>query len=292
MSQHAMLNELPPPLPIRTLLFVPGSRPERFAKAIASGADAVILDLEDAVAATDKVMARDAVCAWLKASAPNQHAAPERVGPFVIVRINARDTPYFHDDLAALQNLRALGVHGLMLPKCDQASDLLALPDVGYWPMIESARGLANAEAIGSAPGVQRLVFGSFDFQVDLGLDADASETELAPYRAQLVLSSRLAGLAAPVDGVTTAWNDDAVLTQAVQRALRQGFGAKLCIHPRQIPVVHAAMQPSEAELLHARRVLEAALAVDGAAVALDSSMVDRPIILRAQAVLGRNRSG
>jgi len=287
-----MLNELPPPLPIRTLLFVPGSRPERFAKAIASGADAVILDLEDAVAATDKVMARDAVCAWLKASAPNQHAAPERVGPFVIVRINARDTPYFHDDLAALQNLRALGVHGLMLPKCDQASDLLALPDVGYWPMIESARGLANAEAIGSAPGVQRLVFGSFDFQVDLGLDADASETELAPYRAQLVLSSRLAGLAAPVDGVTTAWNDDAVLTQAVQRALRQGFGAKLCIHPRQIPVVHAAMQPSEAELLHARRVLEAALAVDGAAVALDSSMVDRPIILRAQAVLGRNRSG
>ena len=289
-----MLNELPPPLPIRTLLFVPGSRPERFAKAIASGADAVILDLEDAVSATDKVMARDAVCAWLKASAPDEHpehAVPERVGPFVIVRINARDTPFYHDDLAALQNLRTLGVHGLMLPKCDQASDLLALPDVGYWPMIESARGLANAEAIGSVPGVQRLVFGSFDFQVDLGLDADASETELAPYRAQLVLSSRLAGLAAPVDGVTAAWNDDAALTQAVQRALRQGFGAKLCIHPRQIPVVHAAMQPSEAELLHARRVLEVALAVNGAAVALDGSMIDRPIILRAQAVLGRNRS-
>ena len=134
-------------------------------------------------------------------------------------------------------------------------------------------------------------MFGSFDFQVDLGLDADASKTGLASYRAQLVLSSRLAGLAAPVDGVTTARNDDAALTQAVQRALRQGFGATLCTHPRQIPVVHAAMQVSEAELRHARRVLEAASAVDGAAVALDSSMVDRPIILRAQAVLGRNRS-
>lgn len=262
--------------PLRSLLFVPGHRPERFDKAAASGADAVVLDLEDAVAAADKSRAREAVRAWLLEA---------RGGPLKIVRINARGTPWFTEDVAAL---RDVGLQGLMLAKCEQASDLADLPGDGLWPLIESARGLAHAGAIAQAPRVQRLVFGSLDFQLDLGLESDAEETELAPYRAQLVLASRLAGLSSPVDGVSTALNDDERLAADTRRALRQGFGAKLCIHPRQIAGVHAALHPGEAALAQARRVLDAAAAAGGAAVALDGAMVDRPVILRAQALLAR----
>ncbi|MBL0173028.1 MAG: CoA ester lyase [Gemmatimonadaceae bacterium] len=263
---------------VRTLLFVPGDRPERFDKAAASGADAIVLDLEDAVAASNKVLARESVVAWLRNAVVTD-------GPLRIVRVNARGTPWFEDDVSAL---RDIGVHGVMLPKCEQPFDLDTLPDVGLWPLIESARGLANATAIGAVPGVQQLVFGSLDFQLDLGIESDADETELAPYRAQLVLASRLAGLAAPVDGVTIALNDDAALANATRRAMREGFGAKLCIHPRQVPVVHAAMHPGAVAIAHARRVLEAAAAADGAAVAVDGMMVDRPVIRRAQSVLAR----
>ncbi len=263
--------------PLRSLLFVPGDRPDRFDKAAASGADAIVLDLEDAVAAAHKAEARAAVCQWLL-------AAPG-AAPLCIVRINARGTPWFADDVAAL---RGIGLPGLMLAKCEQAADLDELPGDGLWPLIESAQGLARATAIARAPRVRRLVFGSLDFQLDLGLEADAEETELAPYRAQLVLASRLAGLAPPVDGVTTALHDDERLAADTRRALRQGFGAKLCIHPRQVAGVHAALHPGEAAIAQARRVLAAAAASGGAAVALDGAMVDRPVILRAQGVLTR----
>lgn len=263
---------------VRTLLFVPGDRPERFDKAVRSGADAIVLDLEDAVAASSKASARDAVQAWLR----NPVVSP---GPLRLVRVNARNTPWCADDVAAL---RDLAVDGVMLPKCEQLSDLHELPDIGIWPLIETAKGLINAATIGGARGVVRLVFGSLDIQLDLGMYADAQESELAPYRAQLVLASRLAELPPPVDGVTVAYHDDAQVTRDVQRAMRQGFGAKLCIHPRQIAVVHAAMHPGEEAVAHARRVLTASRASGGAAVALDGTMVDRPVILRAQAVLAR----
>ncbi len=263
---------------IRTLLFVPGDRPERFVKAAASGADAIVLDLEDAVPAANKPRARDAVHTWLD---PARNAE----GPLRLVRVNARTTPWYADDVAMVHDV---SVHGVMLPKCEQPGDLDGLPDVGLWPMIETARGLVNAADIGARRGVQQLVFGSLDVQIDLGIDADADETELAPYRAHVVLASRLAGLAAPVDGVTIALSDDVALTNATRRAVRQGFGGKLCIHPRQVPVVHAAMHPGEAAVALARRVLAAANASGGAAVAMDGMMVDQPVILRARAVLER----
>lgn len=267
---------------VRTLLFVPGDRPERFDKAVSSGADAVVLDLEDAVSASNKESARDAVQAWLRRMAGHP-------GPMRLVRVNARSTRWFDGDVAALRDVE---VQGVVLPKCEQPADVQGLPDVGLWPLIETAKGLVNSAAIGSARGVVRLVFGSLDIQLDLGIDADIVESELAPYRAQLVLASRLAGLAPPVDGVTIAYHDDAQLTNDVQRAVRQGFGAKLCIHPRQVALVHAAMHPGDAAVAHARRVLQIASASGGAAVALDGTMVDRPVILRAQAVLARAGQG
>ena len=260
------------PQPARSLLFVPGSRPDRFEKALAAGADAVIIDLEDAVAPADKERAREAVCAWL---APH-HA--------VMVRINGADTAWFRDDLALC---RRPGVAAVMLPKAERAEDVAAVRGAGaatVLPLIESAAGMAALAAIAAAPGVQRLVFGSIDFQVDLGM-RDALEDELLFFRSQLVLASRLAGLQAPVDGVSTAIDDADQLRDDVLRARRLGFGGKLCIHPRQVASVNRHFAPSAAERAWAQRVLDAAAASGGAAIAVDGKMVDKPVILRAQAI-------
>jgi citrate lyase subunit beta / citryl-CoA lyase len=257
----------------RSLLFVPGSRPERFDKALAAGADAVIIDLEDAVAPADKVNAREAVRAWL------------RPGHAVIVRINAVDTAWFADDIA----LCALpGVAVVMLPKAERADTMATLMKAGakrVLPLIESAVGFAALTALAAAPGVQRLVFGSIDFQLDLGM-RDAHEDELLVFRSQIVLASRLAGLEAPIDGVSTAIDDAEALHTDVQRARRLGFGGKLCIHPKQLAGVHRGFAPSADELAWAQRVLAASAAAGGAAIAVDGKMVDRPVLLRAERIL------
>lgn len=257
----------------RSLLFVPGSRPDRFDKAMAAGADAVVVDLEDAVAPTDKEQAREALAAWL---------APARR---VIVRINGADTGWFADDLALCARP---GVAAVMLPKAERADDIAALRAAGaatVLPLVESAAGFAALAKLAGAPGVQRLVFGSLDFQVDLGMH-DAHEDELLAFRSQLVLASRLAGLQAPVDGVTTSIDDPARLRDDALRARRLGFGGKLCIHPRQVAEVSACFAPTEGERAWARRVLDAATASGGAAAAVSGQMVDTPVILRARAIL------
>ena len=255
------------------VLFVPGNRPDRFDKALAAGASAVIIDLEDAVAPADKTSARAAVAAWLRP----QHG--------VILRINSADTPWFEDDLALCG---AAGVAAVMYPKAESAQTLAIISAAGapaLLPLVESAAGLAHLAALAAAPSVWRLAFGAIDLQVDLGMK-DASEDELLPFRLQLLLASRLAGIGAPLDGVSTAIDDEARLQQDVQRARRLGFGGKLCIHPRQLAAVQAGMAPSAQELAWARRVLAAAGGAQGAAVAVDGKMVDKPVLLRAQALL------
>ena len=260
-----------PPLP-RSYLFVPGNRPERFDKACAAGADAVIVDLEDAVPFADKAAAREAVAAWLSAEKP------------VLVRINGADTDWFGDDLALC---RMPGVAGVVLPKAEQAGDIARLRAAGataVLPLIESAAGIEHLRAIAAARGVQRLMFGSIDFQLDLGIPGEREE--LLFFRSQLVLASRLAGLAAPVDGVSTALDDAERLADDARHARQMGFGAKLCIHPKQVDAVNRCFTPGAHELAWAGRVLEAAARADGAAVALDGKMIDRPVILRAQAIV------
>ena len=267
-------------LPVhRSLLFVPGNRPERFDKALAAGASAVIIDLEDAVAPADKDAARAAVAAWLRP----HHA--------VVLRINSEDTPWFADDLALCA---APGVAGVMVPKAESAAALAAVASAGaraLLPLVESAAGLAASGELARAPGVWRLAFGSIDLQVDLGL-RDATEDELLPFRLQLVLASRLAGIGAPVDGVSTAIDDEDRLREDVQRARRLGFAGKLCIHPRQVGPVNRWLAPSEADQAWARRVLAAAAASGGAVVAVDGKMVDKPVLLRAEAILREVASG
>ena len=257
----------------RSLLFVPGSRPERFDKALAAGADAVIVDLEDAVAPADKLAARESAREWLR---------PEHS---VVLRINAADTPWFEGDIT----LCALpGVAAVMLPKAERAETIAALVAAGakgVLPLIETAAGFAALTTIAAAPGVQRLVFGSIDFQLDLGMH-DAHEDELLVFRAQIVLASRLAGLAAPIDSVSTAIDNAEALHTDVQRARRLGFGGKLCIHPKQVAGVHRGFAPSADEMAWAQRVLAASAAAGGAAIAVDGKMVDTPVLLRAERIL------
>ena len=261
----------------RSYLFVPGNRPERFEKAYAAGADAVILDLEDAVQPGDKPAARAAVLA----------AASNDASRAAWVRINGSDTPWFNDDVAALAG--RLGVAGIVLPKAETREQIEAVlahahPALSVLPIVETARGFANLAVLCAAPRVQRIVFGTLDFQIDLGIDGDGEELHL--FRSQIVLASRLAGIGAPVDGVSTTITDTDAVEADARRGRRFGFGGKLCIHPKQIDAVHRAYAWSDDEVEWARRVLAAVDASHGAAVAVDGKMVDMPVILKARRVV------
>lgn len=262
-------------LPV-SYLFVPGSRPERFDKAMAAGADVVVIDLEDAVSPSDKDSARVAVAGWLSAHRP------------VCLRINSTDSDWFAADLTLCAHP---AVTAVMLPKAAAASDIDTLRKAGarrVLPLVESAQGFMNLAALAAAEGVERLAFGSIDFSVDLGIEGD--DRELDYFRSQLVLVSRVAGIAPPIDGVTTAIGDVEVLAAETLRGKRFGFGAKLCIHPAQVAVVHASYLPQATEVAWAERVMAAATGSDGAAVAVDGKMVDRPVILKAERILAQAR--
>ena len=250
-------------------LFVPGDRPERFAKAAASGADAVICDLEDAVAPANKPAARAAVAGWLR-----EHRA--------YVRVNAAGTPWHDRDVAALSGLP--GLIGVMLPQAETPVEIRALGDgVPVVPLVETAAGVENVAALATVPGVQRLAFGSIDFALDCGMD-ELDETLLYA-RSRLVLASRAARIAAPLDGVTAELDDPQETARDARWSRRLGFGGKLCIHPRQVALVTAAFTPSEEEIAWARAVRDAVAGSDGVA-RVRGEMVDRPVLERAQRIL------
>lgn len=256
---------------LRSWLFVPGDRPERFAKAAASGADAVIIDLEDAVPAAAKQAARGHARQWLEAGHP------------AYLRINACGSAWCDEDLALAGLAR-----GVILPKAEQVGDIARVMAAGarcVLPLIESALGMWQAHDLARQPGVQRLVFGNIDFALDLGINGEEDEP-LLHFRSQLVLVSRVAGILPPVDGVTTNFSDEELLRRDSLRARRMGFGGKLCIHPRQVAAVNVSYAPTAAEIEWARQVEQAAATADGAAVALHGKMIDLPVILRAKEIL------
>jgi citrate lyase subunit beta/citryl-CoA lyase len=258
----------------RSLLFVPGDRPDRFDKAAASGAHEVILDLEDAVAPAAKAEARASVAAWLAA------------GHRAFVRINALPTEWHADELRMLQAAPSAGV---MLPKADTdslARTAQALPGRRIIALVETVAGYLSLAPMARVPGLERIAFGSVDFAAESGI-ADEGET-LTSVRIQIVLQSCHAGLAAPIDGVSVDFSDEARMRADALRSRQLGFGAKLCIHPRQIAAVHAAFAPSADELTWAERVVAATARCAGGAVAVDGRMVDRPVLLRARALLAR----
>jgi citrate lyase subunit beta/citryl-CoA lyase len=258
----------------RSYLFVPATRADRVAKALASGADTVIVDLEDAVPPADKVFARDAAARELPEPAQ------------VLVRVNGPESTWLEEDLRMCMQA---GVGGIVLPKTESAEHVAyaasRLPrGTRILPLIETGRGFAALASLCSAAQVQRLVFGTIDFQLDMGIEGEGDE--LLYFRSGLVLASRVAGLQPPVDGVTVEINDDARVREDTMRGKRLGFGAKLCIHPKQVALVNDCFRPSADEVEWANRIARAAQAANGAAVAVDGNMVDRPVILKAEEIL------
>jgi citrate lyase subunit beta/citryl-CoA lyase len=256
----------------RSYLFVPGNRPERFAKAYASGADAVIIDLEDAVPPGERAAARANAAAWVSPEHP------------MLIRVNGAATEWFRDDIAIC---RMPGVAGVVLPKAERTEDIERIGKA-VLPIIETARGFWNVYALAHTPNVERLMFGSIDFQVDLRINGEGEE--LLYFRSQLVLVSRLAGLPAPVDGITAVFDSADPVRADTQRARRLGFGGKMCIHPKQIATVNECFGPTPDEEAWARRAIEAAATAGGAAISLDGEMIDRPVVARALEILKQLR--
>ncbi|MFO1172743.1 MAG: CoA ester lyase [Hyphomicrobiaceae bacterium] len=260
---------------LHTPLFVPADRPERFQKAASSGADAVILDLEDAVTPANKAKARSAVTAHGIASVP------------VVIRINPLESALVADDISTLARA---SFDGIMVAKASDPVALAALgarfPGKALIALIESVAGHAAARAIAAVPAVAQLAFGSIDYALDLG--CEETFDALLAARSEVVLASRLADRAAPLDGVTIGYDDAALLTEEARRARTLGFGGKLLIHPKQIAPVRAGLRPSEAEIALARRIVEAAARQGEGAISLDGRMIDVPVLTKARRIVSQ----
>ena len=259
----------------RTLLFVPGNQPKRFAKAAATAADLVVVDLEDAIPDEKMATARDSVAQWLSADG---RAA---------VRVNSTKSVHYQQDVAALAGLP--GLRAVVVPMAEDSAALAVLhkrlgPDVEIVALIETALGIVRAVEFAATPGVNRLAFGHLDFAADI--DSSIDDEAMLMARSSLVVASRAAGLPGPVDGVTTALDDPSVSGADAARARALGFAGKLCIHPSQVEVVNAAFSPSGVEIAWAHRIIEASVA--GGAVRVDGHMVDAPVIIKARAILAR----
>lgn len=257
-------------------LFVPGHRPERFAKAAASGAHRVILDLEDSVGAEAKDRARDHVAAWFDE------------GGQAIVRINAEDMPWWQDDIDLLARQQKAGV---MVPKAEPDALVriaAALPGRALIAIVETAVGLARLRETVRLPEVARVAFGNIDFGADTRIPGTGPV--LDPARFEIVLASRLGDLPSPIDGVTISLDDAEEIAADVARARQMGFSAKLCIHPRQVPFVNTGFAPSEAEIEWARRVVATLDATEGDVVEVHGKMIDRPMLLRARQILASQK--
>ncbi len=261
----------------QTFLFVPANRPDRFDKAVHAGADITILDLEDAVPAADKAAARAHARSWLTR------------GGTAVVRINGADTLWHAADVDMVVTCGA----PVILPKAESPAPVANLasqsPDVDVIALVESARGVAAAEILANTPHVRRLAFGSVDLATQLGVDPD-DRCALLLARSSLVHASAAGGLAPPIDGVTTKIADAQRVYDDVRFARRLGMQAKLCIHPTQLAPVRQAFAPTSDEIAWAHAVL-AATSVDGAAIAVDGTMVDRPVVLRAQQIITHSTS-
>lgn len=257
---------------MRSYLFVPGNRPERFAKALAAGADVVIVDLEDAVAEADKASARQHVAEAVKAGAQ------------LCIRINAYGTHWFEEDLAMLGSIKVASV---MLPKAESVESLHALRAATQAPVIalvETALGVHQVLEVARAPGVERIAFGSVDYQLDIS--SDGSDEALLYARSQIVVASRVAGIEGPIDGVSVALDDEQALTRESIKSRSLGFAGKLCIHPRQVAVVNRCFSPSEREAAWAHEVVQAFEQSGNGAVSVRGEMVDLPVLLKAKKII------
>ena len=276
----------------RTYLFAPGNHPRKVAKVFGAGADAVVLDLEDAVAVAEKEATRAVVVEALQ--------APRACLGYV--RVNGLDTDYCHGDLQAVV---APGVDGVMLPKVEAPGQLetvdwligqlerergLPQGSVDLLPIIETGRGVAAAEAIaGAGTRVRRLSFGAGDYTRDMGMVWTGAEAELAHARACIVLASRVGGLEPPIDTVFIDLSDEENLEHSARTAVSFGFQGKLCIHPKQVEPVNRVFSPSVKAVAQAQKHVAAfreAEAAGSASIQVDGYFIDYPIFEKAERIL------
>ncbi len=272
--------------PIRSWLYAPGNNARILERVFTAGADAVILDLEDAVPPAEKLRARDMVASAVRARAGIY-------GPLVFVRVNHPDTGLAEADVKAVIGA---GLDGLRVPKVESA-DTVRLVERwtgGGVPLvcnIESAAGVWLAREIAAAsPDVLTLAFGAADFLRDVNGFTTAEGVETLHARAQLVLACRVAGARSPVDGVYTRLDDDAGLEQTTRQSRALGFFGRSALHPRQVPIINSIFTPSESEITQARSVLAAAASAEvagtGALRLANGDFVDVAIVRRAEAIL------
>jgi citrate lyase subunit beta/citryl-CoA lyase len=276
---------------VRSMLFVPANNARRVDKALSLDADAVILDLEDAVAAAEKPAARDAVIAAL--SKPRSGLA--------YVRINGLGTEWCYRDMVAIVQP---GLDGILLPKAERASDLhiadwligalerergLEPGGIDLMPIIETGAGLAAIHDIcGCGARHKRVVFGAADFTLDMNMQWTRNEAELAHARAGIVLASRAAGLEPPIDTVWARLQDSEGLRASARTSLEMGFQGRMCIHPDQIGIVHEVFTPSAEEHARALKIVAAFEEAERAGLAsirVEGQFVDYPIVAKARRV-------
>ena len=270
--------------PLRSWLFVPGTRSDRFSRAAASGADAIVLDLEDAVDASKKAEARDAVGEWLRTDRSE--------GAARFVRINAAGTDWIDDDCDWLRPL-ATFIDGVVLPKAESGATIEgvanAIPETPVVPLLETARGILNAvEIIGANADIVAVLFGAEDLTAELGIPRTLDGTELLWARSQVVLAAAAIG-AEPIDAVWVDLASPDALQSDAARAKALGFRGKMAIHPDQVPVINRVFSPSPDEIAAAQRLVDAdnrARDQGDGVFRFDDQMVDAPVIKRARRIL------
>ncbi len=277
---------------LRSFLFAPGNHPRKVQKVFDTGADAVILDLEDAVASSEKVATREMVVDAMR--------QPRRCQGYI--RVNSVDSEFHASDIEAVVGP---WVDGIVLPKAESADQLVAVADaigrreralglpsgsVDLMPIIETALGVERSEQLATASDrVKRLAFGAGDYTLDLDYHWTPDEQVLSYARAKIGHASRIAQIEPPIDTVVIQINDDDRFQASAARGRAFGFAGKLCIHPRQVPLANHAFTPSPQEVEHAKAVVvafEQAEASGSASIQLDGYFIDYPIVYKAQRTL------
>ncbi len=273
----------------RSYLYVSGGTPERFQKAVESGADAVIVDLEDSVIEARKGFARDAAAEFAAHFGGGDQELWIRVNPGEAGR----------PDLEALATLP--GVTGICLPKAEMADDIDQLnqtlaglaADLPIEPLLESASSILQAQGIASVPGVRRLHIGEFDLAANLGFHEAPDEIGMGWARGAVVIASSAAGSEPPIGPVTTDFRDVEAFRKSTLHLKQLGFWGRACIHPSQIPVANEAFTPSVSEIEWAEDVLERLKAAGerggGATTGSDGKLVDEAVAKSARRILAQD---
>jgi citrate lyase subunit beta / citryl-CoA lyase len=282
---------------LRSFLFAPGNHARRVEKALTLPADAVILDLEDAVAISEKPATRELV---INAFSQPRHGR-------LYVRVNAYSTEWCYNDIVSIARP---GLDGIILPKIESADQLrsvdwlmanlerdrgLPIGAIDLVPIIETAVGMRDIGAIAaSGSRTKRLAFGAGDYTLDLGMVWSRDENELLPARSAVVMASRAAGIEPPLDTVWADLRDAEGFARSAECAAALGFQGKMCIHPDQIAATNAAFSPSPQQLAWAKRVVaafETAEAQGLASIQIDGQFIDYPIVQRARQVVARGNA-